>query len=186
MNKTEIESNEELWMMWYLEELLEKKIIESFTFNTESIVLNKELEINYVSPRKRIADKVLTQVIIPRKVYTPDFKLIWNQEFFNSSPFKLHFLPTVQAYDMTSILEVKGTWDQNNMTRLFKQNQAYIWDKHGLFIQLVKLPDLFAKTFTPKRYLLTNKTMKPRIIKHEVKLLDEFLLQDTYGTPRIR
>lgn len=183
--KEVIESHEELWFSWYLEALKKAGYIRNYTHQVKSIILNKEMEITYIKPMKRVPDKVLKKTIIPIKVYTPDFKVEWSKEKFGGSILSKWFHPNTYRDKLISIIEVKGNWDQNNMTRLFKQNQAIVWDKHGVFVQLLKLPDLFKYTFTPDRYLLTNKTMKPRIIKFKTKKLDEFLLEDPSGSPKI-
>ena len=74
-----------------------------------------------------------------------------------------------------SYMEIKGVFDRNNMTRLFRQNQAWIYDKHRIFVDLFLIPKLFAKTFTPKKYLITDKTMKPRAIGFQINSVDEYL-----------
>jgi len=38
-----------------------------------------------------------------------------------------------------------------------------------VFINLIKLPSIFNKTFTPDRYLMTDKTFKPRKINYGTK-----------------
>jgi len=65
-------------------------------------------------------------------------------------------------------------WDQNNMERLFKVNQKWMWQKHGVYVNLVKPQDLFQRTFTPKEYLRTP-SGKPRKLNWKPKSLFDFL-----------
>ena len=46
-------------------------------------------------------------------------------------------------------VEVKPSFDQNNMERLFVNNQKFIYDKCKLFVNLVEPIELFKKTFLP-------------------------------------
>ena len=71
-------------------------------------------------------------------------------------------------------LEIKPKFDQNNMTRLFKINQKWVFDKHGLFVDLVIPETLFEKTFTPKDYL-TTPTGKQRKLNYKPKSCQEWL-----------
>lgn len=76
-----------------------------------------------------------------------------------------------------SFIEVKPSFDQNNMTRLAVLNQKWVFEKFGLFINIVIPEKLFAKTFTPKRYLTCDKSSVKRKIKYKnIISLDEFLL----------
>jgi hypothetical protein len=65
-------------------------------------------------------------------------------------------------------------FDQNNMERLFKVNQKWMWQKHGIFVNLIKPQELFQKTFTPAEYLRTP-TGKPRKLNFKPRNLFDFL-----------
>lgn len=77
-------------------------------------------------------------------------------------------------YTLKYYVETKGNWDNNNMTRLFSLNQKWIYQKYGIYYNLVKVPKIFEKTFTPEAYLKTA-TGKDRKINFKVKLIDEYL-----------
>lgn len=184
------DSKEELYFSWYLEELYKHNIILGATNVTPSFELTEGLVREYTKPMKRVADKELTQAILNPRVYTPDFRVEWNlnnQLVFNFigaylNRDKKYFasiqaIPIFRGKSVSTFIETKGAFDQNNMTRLFKTNQSWIFDKYGEMVSLVKIPDLFKKTFTPKKYLLTDKTKKPRVIKFKVKTLAEFIKQ---------
>lgn len=77
-------------------------------------------------------------------------------------------------YHERCFVEVKGNYDNNNMTRLFSLNQKWVYQRYGIYYNLVKVPKIFEKTFTPEAYLKTA-TGKDRKINFKVKLIDEYL-----------
>ena len=120
-------------------------------------------------------------------VYSPDFSIAWAEKarkiFFNvcGSKVDLYKSPFITDifYSHISIIEVKPVFDQNNMTRLFTINQKWMYQLHGVYVQKVVPVKLFEKTFTPKKYLLTDKSGKPRKLKYKPTSLEEFLCQQT-------
>ena len=182
-----LDSKEEIYFSWWLEELYNKGVIISATNRTESLKLTEGCIRNYIKPMKRVADKKLTQNILPSRVYTPDFKIVWNTthpkiELFIGNIKDVHkkwdslFHPWIEQFETSSFVETKGTFDRNNMTRLFKQNQSWVYANYGIVVSLIKIPNLFNKTFTPKRYMTTDLTQKPRTIKYKnIITIDEFL-----------
>jgi len=62
------------------------------------------------------------------------------------------------------------------MTRLAKINIKWVWDKYGVFVNIIIPEKHFDKTFTPKRFLTTDKSGKPRKIKYKnIKSLKQFI-----------
>lgn len=162
--KKEHDSNDELYFSWYCEELKEFGIIYDFT-RGNSYELNKTLKIEYkeikvLKTKTKIVDKI--QTLIPTKIYTPDFEIIWNRGE-NSRKFVQVLKESIQITKpficqllegiFTSIIEIKPQFDQNNMTRLFKTNQAIMWDKK-IYVNLIGYEELFENTFTPKKFIL--------------------------------
>jgi hypothetical protein len=169
--KMNYDSNEELYFSWWLDELLEAEIVLKY---------NRALPIQLSEPVKRWEHKkYITKVrkeerlksvqktILQAHIYTPDFVVLFRPNF--AEKIGLDCVNTGLA-----IIEVKGNYDSNNMTRLFKINQKWVYSKTGELINLVKVPDIFEKTFTPKKYLLTDKTKKARRINFKVRTLEEF------------
>jgi hypothetical protein len=121
------------------------------------------------------------QVLLEEHIYTPEFVVTWTQkgsELFvdslvGSSTGKLN-KPFIKTYGYDTLIEVKPEFDQNSMERLFKINQKWVWDKHEVYINLVKPLKLFEKTFVPKKYLLTA-TGKPRVIHIPIRSLEDYL-----------
>ena len=186
IDQDDLHSKEELYFSWWLKELYDENIILKCSSDVFSIELNKAFTREYIKPMKRVEDKILLQEILPAKVYTPDFEIEWNlkhpyiKKFIGDwCNFNIKYKPIILSKKGKSVVETKGTWDQNNMTRLFKQNQSWIWDKHSIFINLVKLPNLFYNSFTPNRYLYTDKSttrLRKQNNPDKIKTLKEFLI----------
>lgn len=184
------DSKDEEYIALWLEELKNNDIIIDYD-RSISYELNNGLSVNYNEIKElktKSTSKEKKQVLIPIKVYTPDFEVIWNKNNILIEKFidflyedkkkdKLIYKLTTGAISSiyTSTIEVKPIFDMHSMTRLFKTNQAIMWDKYNIYVNLVNYQDLFEKTFTPKKYILTEKTLKERKIKWKVKTLEEFI-----------
>lgn len=182
------DSDEEVYFTWWMFEL----------FCAGYIQLYDKAEEIYLSPSY---DKVVWTVkkpflkeveIMSGHKYTPDFYIEWAEKasgIFFSLGNPQEELFTFEVGDGNqSLVEVKPAFDQNNMTRLAIVNIKWVKEKHGDHINLIipnNIPDkgkrqrkkcLFHETFTPKKYVLTNISGKPRSIKHPVRSLEDYLL----------
>jgi len=72
------------------------------------------------------------------------------------------------------LVENKSSWDYQNMTRIFNINQKQMWEKYKIYVNLVKIPDFFAKSYCPKEYLLTP-SGKDRKVNFKYVLIEEYL-----------
>lgn len=179
------DSQEELHFSWYLNELRNQGYIDSwdkFENVNESYPLTEGMVHKYIKPMKRVEDKHLEQVILAPSSYTPDFKIWWNTKAhgifvtdINIVSNKDKIITPFICQDNISIIETKGTFDNNNMTRLANNNIKFVYEKFGVYINMVKVPTIFKNTFTPGRYLLTDKTLKKRTsIKYEPRTISAF------------
>jgi len=180
---TEFDSKEELYFSWYLNQLRNQGYIDSwdkFENVNDPYPLTEGLVWDYVKPMKRVEDKQLEQVILAPSSYTPDFKIWWNPKARGIFVTDLNIGSTEKiatpfiSQDSISIIETKGNHDNNNMTRLAINNIKFVYQKFGVFINMVKVPTIFKNTFTPDRYLLTDKTLKPRTLHYGPRTLSEF------------
>ena len=117
-----------------------------------------------------------TETILSSSVYTPDIEIEWCMEHplipkitwvktdnkVKNDKFYLHA-------DNKSYLEVKSHFDFGNMTRLWKTNQRYLYDKHKIFVDLFIPQEMFQKTFTPTMCMY-DKRGKLKNYKTEYKL----------------
>ena len=125
---------------------------------------------------------MIVKKLIREHIYTPDFLILWNEKargvFFNNllDRVTLSKIPfTVKGLCDKSIIEIKPAFDQNNMTRLFTINQKWLLEGIGVYCQKIIPVKLFSKTFTPVRYLKTDKTNKKRKLHYIPKALKEYV-----------
>lgn len=173
MKVSDLDSKEELYFYWWLLELE---------------------EYGFISDIKRadsydLFDKVEScgHTILEKHSYTPDFKFkVLRQDYFFQQLSSMVVSPKARKEQrlithntplesLECIVETKGSFDNQNMTRLFRINQKWVWKAYNSYVNLVKVPDLFKKTFLPKRYLLTDKTEKARKINFKYKLLKDII-----------
>ena len=198
------ESKEELWVSYYLDELLKSGFITDWKYQPKTYILSAPLSYSWIKklPTK---DKIQASNILQGHEYTPDFIIIWNENarclFFNSTEDKInlkgaHFI--AHSGNNLSIIDVKPQFDMQNMTRLFAINQKWMMDKYGLYVQKIiptkevkhyhkignrgksvyshsSWSGIFPKTFTPERYFFTDVSMKSRKINYEAIRLNEYL-----------
>lgn len=187
------DSDEELHFAYYLEELKDKGFIKSWDKNIDPLELTDGILWKYKYLSKN-GVKTKTQNLMRSSVYTYDWNIYWEE--------KAHgiFVTELDEVDMPKIstpfvsqgnisrVETKGDFDKNNMTRLAINNIKFIWYRHSIFISLIKVPTIFKETFTPRRYLTTDRTRRMRRLKYgEVRTLSTFVklmedpdLQDDY------
>lgn len=190
----DFDSDEELYFSWYLEELIENGFIKGFVLHPKTYQLSDPIFYEWEELLKT-KSKPRVSKLLEDHVYTPDFLINWNEKargIFYEEIDSLEGLPKNLPYfiadDGKSIIEIKPSFDQNNMTRLVMINIKWVYEKFGDYVQkVIPIPSvskagkispgtaLFAKTFTPKRYLLTDKSMKPRKIRFPVLSIDEFV-----------
>jgi len=180
MRREDFDSDEEFYFSWYCEELVENGYAFSWGIEKNTFNLTNGLSISYIKEMKRVENKQMKQVILKPSEYTPDFTINWNEKALGVFTSKLYSgnkitTPFICDRNLTSIIEIKGEWDNNNMTRLAINNIKFLYDKHGIYTNLIKVPSIFKNTFTPTKYLTTNKSGKPRKIKYnKVLTLNQF------------
>ena len=174
----EFDSNEERYFSWYLDELKKAGFVSAWNLidKDDSYPLTDGLSVEYIEPMKKVADKIKTQSILKPSVYTPDFRIVWTQRAYGifttelNDPCRRNKITTpFISQDEVSIVETKGTFDQNNMTRLANNNIKFVFERHNVFINMIKIPGIFNKSFTPERYFLTDKTLTPRKLNYKTQ-----------------
>jgi hypothetical protein len=187
--KNTYRSDEELYFSWWLNELQHAGIIKEYMYEVSTFTLS-ETKWYPILRQLKTKTKVDQLSLMDEHKYTPDFLIEWNEEYLNKfwriindeecarkcSFFASRGKKNNKPY---TFFEVKGSFDRNNMTRLFRITQKWMYDKYDLYVDLVKVPDLFQRTFTPNRFRWTAKTMKPRTLPKGYKLftLNEYLIK---------
>jgi len=179
------DSNEEMYFDWWLKEILDLRLYESIHFHPITYSLSSMTEYPVVRQLKTKVKKE-TRCLLEKHVYTPDFAIVWHEKAKNylfrdvedDSPLggKIPFFAQrMSDGKYHTMVEIKPDYDMHNMTREFKINQKWVMDKYSVFVQLIKTPSFFKKTFTPNRFLFcNNKSAQPRKIKFNIRARDEF------------
>ena len=181
------DSDDEKYFYWYLEELFEAGYIDIFRRCLNPYGLSQMVKYDVLTPSKNVIKKKRLG-LLQRHGYTPDFEFTWTEKargiFFHT----IHEgkdLRTVSfaANDLTdipySVIEIKPEYDKNNMTRLFRLNQKWLFWTHKVYVQEItvcgKKKGLFQNTFTPKKFQerVTPKRKQPVKINYQpVNLID--------------
>ena len=198
------ESNEELWISYYLDELLTAGFILEWKYQPQAYQLFDGFKYPWVE-KLSTKTKFKNATLLQGHEYTPDFLIKWspaaNDLFFNTIDDGINLRESnfiAHCGNNLSIIDVKPQFDMQNMTRLFTINQKWMMDKFGLYVQKIipvketkqyhKIGNknkkvyshstwsgIFPKTFTPERYFLTDVSMKPRKINYKAIGLNEYL-----------
>ncbi len=194
MNKSEWDSKEEMYFSWYLDELFINGFIKSYERQPDSYLLLSKITYPW---KKQLKTKVkdMESPLFQAHNYTADFKIVWDyvahDTFFakqrdgvqlNTYPFVAQDIRDGEGNiveENISIIEIKPSFDMQNMTRLFGINQKWVYDRYGVYVQKIVVTGtkgaLFPTTFTPERYFLTDKSMKPRKLNYEAGTLRDYL-----------
>jgi len=177
------DSLEEVYFIWYLQELYDRQFIDKVIYHETNYELSSGLWVRTNKLLKTKIKKDHRQLLKPHE-YSHDFNIVWNTKAYslltNIFGVALH-APLIPFWNKISRIEVKADYDRNNMTRLFRINQKWVWEKYNVYIQLVKIPLLFKSTFTPERYLKQNFKHGARKIHFEPKKRDNFLKRLPYN-----
>jgi len=173
-NGIEFDSPDETFFAMWLQELLEAEFILAWERCTKSFEVTEGVKNAF-----KEGSKEKTQTILQNLEYTPDFEVYWSIK--SDSVFygvlgngRKIVEPFISDHKM-SVVEVKPNFDKNNMTRLFRQVQKFLYKTRKLYVNQVIIEKLFGETFTPREYLLTKTGKERKITKWKVKSLEDFL-----------
>lgn len=175
------ESNNELWFLMWAFELLEKGFVKEIK-RADSFSLTEGLDNEFVIVDKKGKEVTKRQTILRPSEYTPEFFIKWDNSAVgkvlwvqgNNSKWESPLIAQYMDGEIVTLIECKSGFDFNNMTRIFKNNQKFMWDKYHIFVNLAKMPDFFEKSFCPREFMIT-KTGRPRTIHFSAKTIAEFL-----------
>ncbi len=179
------DSDEELYLYWYFLELQEKGYILEIKRGKTYLLSDKIFRqyIKKIQLKTKVKIEVKDLIIMEDHVYTPDYEIVWAEKakglFYLplqglESKTKLAIAQVIEG-KTTSIIEVKPIFDAQNMTRLFTLNKKWMFQIYGLYVTKLVHQEIFEATFTPVRYLFTNKSKGVRKIDFKVKTLEEYL-----------
>lgn len=165
-------SDEEMYFSWLIKELYKKQLIHTAQYEPPSWTLTERLDIPYEKQLKT-KRKAQQSFLWSEHKYTCDFKIVWKPEaegcLFWKRDGAYRKLPPFFAQDVdgvpTTFIEVKPTFDFNNMTREVRIKVAMVYRLYNQVVQLVKVPTCFKDMFTPQRFLFTDTGKQLRKIK---------------------
>ena len=197
------DSPEEAYVSWYLDEPVEGGYVEDYVPQPKSLLLSGRKTYIWGKELKTKTKKGVS-TLLQEHVYTPDFQVKWtspqswlltksvswarcitslSESLYveKSPPFWTSDMDEAEQYlgFHESYWEVKPSYDQHNMKRLFTINQKWLYDKYGIYVQKIIPQKLFEATFTPKRYLLTDKGKQKRKIIFATRTLEEYVRSRT-------
>ena len=180
------DSDAEKWILYWLYELQEAGYINSIE-RAKSYPLSDSISHTY---DKKLKTKTIEQeeVILLPCSYSPDFQIFLSEEgqkldIFKSlySKEKLKEKGKINLIHQAGriLIEVKGTQFRiaQDTTELFRVEQKWLFQKHGIYVNLVQPDRLFPLTFTPEKFKYTEKKKQLRKLKWETRSLQEFLNQ---------
>lgn len=165
--------------------LMKAKYVRQILYEPYPFILTEGL-VNKYTVEQKLKTKTkfvdMEQSILRRHEYTPDFIVFWTDEgkyqLFSvlgegkkiTTPFIAH-CEDAGAY---SVVEIKPSFNVRGKTDQFIIDQKSVWDKYEKFVNLIKIEELFPKTFTPPTFLKTPKGHK-RTPKWKAKTINQFL-----------
>jgi hypothetical protein len=182
------DSKEEEYFSWYLDELVKNHFARGWR-RPQTISLAS----NVKAWSQKGKAKPKPSVILRDQTYTPDFEVFWTQKAIDkklvtslvheeseslpesySAPFSAN---TNSDLGPVSYLEVKGGFTEHDESRIYSILAKWTYQVHGIYIQRVNVStapnSIFAKTFCPARFLLTDKTMNPRKVRFTPRMINE-------------
>lgn len=177
--KRSYDSHEEKYIDWYLQSLLNNGYIKKYTFHHKTYDLSIKIVHKWKKKMKRVEDKDMETTVLQPHTYTPDVLVEWNKIaegiFYQNLTISDKLITPFIAQNDKSIWEIKGSFDFQNMTRLVTLNIKWVMEKYQDYIQIIVPNKIFNTTFTPQRYLLTDKSFILRKLKYKnVRTIREF------------
>ncbi|MCK5777054.1 MAG: hypothetical protein KAH25_12800 [Bacteroidales bacterium] len=154
--------------------------------------------------RETIREEEKVTNILREHTYKADALIIWTKkaegiffeaysEFAKTGKHKTFFTadvypnPERKAYEYISYVEIKAPFGGKNSDQSFPINRKWVFDKYKVFVnkavqypnKVTKRPQdfLWLATFTPKRYLFTDKNLdKKKISMWNPRTLHDFIL----------
>ena len=178
------DSNEELYWYWMLQELQRAGIVSSIV-RSETYTLSPAVKIATTKGNGKPKDREL----LKGHVYTPDLTCTWVWDHpaipllvrlpGSIGPLVPFTASISEGEDYISVFEVKPVYDQNGKTAFAQVNRKWMYEKYKIFVNLVKIDNsnksIFAKLWTPRRYLMTNVSGKGRSLHHSIISLESWL-----------
>lgn len=157
----QFDSEQEIYFYYWLNDLKDKGLVIDFIYEPDPFLLCNEA---YVKWNKQLKTKTKehNNKIIHDLKYTIDFEIEWSDKtdgiltyaddgIYTSSPRNLMYRDS----NNKSYIEVKPSFNYQNMNRHVKVKIAWVYAKYNKYIQIITPNKLFQETFYPERYKYT-------------------------------
>ena len=160
-------SDEEIYMSWWLDELVKEGFVESYSYENRTLILMSEVKASWREQMKT-GVKEKKHHLFAESTYTPDFEIRWAKKamgiFTNGGPCNKRPYFMGVDYDVTGascLIDVKGDHAMGVGKKNFSQfsfpyKQKMAWLNLGIYVQKVVPIKLFRETFVPQRYFMTD------------------------------
>ncbi len=163
-----LKSQEEVWFYDWCYILKKHGIITKIVYEPDPIELTPAIWSEGIIGKKKVKKCVERAM-----QYTTDFLIEWNPEFLgtmfiNLQNYYKNQLPLITHVNnsYTTLIEVKPTFDQNNMTRVATDRIKFTYHIHGIYINIIMPPDFFKVTFSPYSYFYTKAGNERKLSKY--------------------
>lgn len=181
----EADSKEEVYFSWWLEELQAAGFIRAWGYQSYSFNLSDRVQYQ-VEKQLKTKVRVDDRLLLHPHSYTPDFFINWDRSakglFYNNLGEMVDLKScAIIAQNEVSYIDVKPSgWGYgDSFMKMFAVRQKWVYAKHQVYVQPVVVvglkTSLFESTFTPQRYLKTDKSGRPRKLKHSPRSLTGFV-----------
>lgn len=179
----EYDSQEELYFSWALKELTDKGVILEWFYHPKPFVLSERI-VHVFEKQLKTKSIIKDSVILNDHIYQADFHIRWNKEWsgkvYMSLIDKYYHKASVfvaNGEKHFSVIDVKGSFagPHNTSAVTFPLNQKWVYQKYGIYVQKIIPDQLFRQSFTPMKYLLTDKSGRSRKIKYETRTITQYL-----------
>jgi ribosomal protein S8 len=171
------DSKEEIYMVWWLQELKDRGYIKEYEYQPLAFPLSSSVEHRWVEVLKTKC-KAKTCTMLREHSYSADFRVVWagiaEGPFIAPPEKKWTSAPIYADAKGTSWIDVKPAFQRHEArSAIFAVNQKWVFQKFNIYIQpIVVTPNchglptdaLFSNTFVPKRFLWTDKGKSTRRI----------------------
>jgi len=180
-NNLEYESFCELSLLFFCEELKRKGYIKKVE-RSPSYILAEPTVSSYTEKQKK-GSKTVSQNIQQGVTYTPDYDIYFTEKAIgkvvwilgSNSKYNKDLLIGQKIGDEIRVCcEVKPDFSRNSTTPKSVQSMKWLYQRHGIFVNLFRPNNIFERLFTPEKYLLTERGTIRRL-KFIPKSLDKFL-----------
>ena len=171
-------SKEEWYFSLYLEELVINGYVDKWWYEPKAFILSEPVTYKWIKEtqlKTKIRKENKESTFLRGHEYTPDFVLRWTDlgkyTLWSTTGLTRPFYADSKGY---SFVDTKGVFNRHESSVKFRINQKWLWDKLGIYVQEIVPSKLFAKTFTPNRYLRTDGDTKKRSFKWKAVSLKEY------------